>query len=289
MSASPLLVSALVPIFNHAAYVEGCLESLARQDHPRLELVAIDDGSSDASHEVAARWLESNGHRFERWSLQRQDNAGITRTFNRLVARSRGELLFPLASDDEAMDGAIAALVARHEPDDARILFSDVSIIDTAGALLAPGTHEWRGRDIARLARSDGYLRWQLLAAWGTPFQHQMIPRAILEAFGGYDESLPFEDVALALRASARGLVRFVPVATRRYRVRPGSSPTPGIANEDWRLAPSRAAVRAEFSAPMRLAIDLLDLRERLPKSSLRRRMAAALLRAMGVVAGMQR
>lgn len=270
------LASAIVPIYNHAQFVEGCLESLARQDYPRLEVIAIDDGSSDDSHGVAQRWFERNGHRFERWILRRQENVGITRTCNRLIALAHGELIFPLASDDEAMDGALSALVPHHHPSQPRILFSDVGIIDGEGNLLASGTREWRGRDVDRLARSSWYLRWQLLTAWGTPFQHQVFPRSLYERFDGYDESLKFEDASFALRAAAIGAICFVPIVTRRYRVRPGSSPTPGIAEEDWTLVPSRNSVRHAFGPVLRAVLALLNRRDALPKRSLVRRAITA-------------
>src|SRR5688572_21400242 len=80
------LVSVVIPIYNHAHYLPQCLDSVARQAHPRIEVIAIDDGSSDASLAVAQAWFDAHGHRFERWLLQGQPNAGITTTFNRLVA-----------------------------------------------------------------------------------------------------------------------------------------------------------------------------------------------------------
>lgn len=276
-SARPLLVSAIVPIYNHARYVEATLDSLAAQDYPRLEVIAIDDGSTDASLSIAQDWFARNGHRFERWDLQGQENAGITRTCNRLVARSSGALLFPLASDDEALANAISTLAARHDPAAPAVLFSDVQIMDMDGVTIATGTQQWRGRDIGALARSRGYLRWQLLSSWGTPFQHQVIPRSLFDALGGYDEALPFEDVSLALRAAARGAVRMIPECTRRYRVRPGSSRTPGIAEADWTLRPSRLAARSEFDLRYRILIDMLNWRDTLPKGVRRSMLAGAI------------
>jgi glycosyltransferase involved in cell wall biosynthesis len=265
------LVSVIVPIYNHAPYVAGCLDSVARQGYERIEVIAIDDGSKDASHEIARDWLAAHGRRFERSLLLQQPNQGITRTFNRLVSLSRGGLVFPLASDDEATAGGISALVAACDPQQPEVLFSDVEIMDMQGTTIAASGAHWRGRDLRRLANSPWFLGWQLVTAWGTPFQHQFFPRALFEELGGYDESLKFEDAAFALRAAARKRVRFVPVTTRRYRVRPDAGPSPGIAASDWTMIPTRRAVGAEYGAMMRGVLRLLDLRDRTSRRWVRR------------------
>jgi len=267
------LVSVVVPIYNHAAYVEACLDSVASQDHQRIEVVAIDDGSADASLDRASAWFAAHGHRFERWLLDSQPNAGITPTFNRLVRRSQGDFVFPLASDDLAADGAIAALVAFHRAHCPRptLVFSDVLLIDAGGDPYSGDDSQLRRRRRDWLAASPEFLASELLFDWGTPFQHQFYPRALYEEFGGYDESLKIEDLAFALRAAARGAVRYAPLVSRHYRMRAGGSATPGVAALDWTGVPSRRAVRAEFGLLDRRAIDLLDKVDLLPEGRPRR------------------
>ena len=50
------LVSVAVPAYNHAAFLDACLESVRNQSYPRLELVVVDDGSTDATLAVAERF-----------------------------------------------------------------------------------------------------------------------------------------------------------------------------------------------------------------------------------------
>ena len=52
------LVSVLVASFNHARYLEDCLDSLLHDGYENLELVLTDDGSSDDCFEIATRWVE---------------------------------------------------------------------------------------------------------------------------------------------------------------------------------------------------------------------------------------
>lgn len=267
------LVSVVIPIYNHAHYLQQCLDSVARQGHRRIEVIAIDDGSSDASLAVAQAWFDAHGHRFERWLLQGQPNAGITTTFNRLVALSRGDFVFPLASDDMAADGAIHSLVAFYQANcpTPTLVFSDVELIDLEGHPYAGDSTQLRNRRRDLLAASPGYLGSELLFDWGTPFQHQFYPRQLFDQFGGYDENVKIEDMAFALRAYARGAIRYAPVCSRLYRVRPGGSPTPGVSAQDYAGAQSRLAVRDEFNLAGRLAIDMLNRVDTLPDGRSRR------------------
>ena len=64
--ASPELVSALVPAYNHAGYVRECLEALAAQTHRPLELIIGDDVSSDGTADVIRSFLREHGDAFDR-------------------------------------------------------------------------------------------------------------------------------------------------------------------------------------------------------------------------------
>ena len=55
---APPLVTTIIPSYNHAQYVGAAIESVLAQDYPNLELIVIDDGSSDDSHEVIRRYTD---------------------------------------------------------------------------------------------------------------------------------------------------------------------------------------------------------------------------------------
>jgi len=92
----PARISAIVPIFNVRAYLEPCLESLAHQTVEDLEVVMVDDGSTDESVEIAERFAARDG----RFRLVRQPNAGLGAARNTGIDHARGELLGFLDSDD---------------------------------------------------------------------------------------------------------------------------------------------------------------------------------------------
>ena len=89
-------ISVVVPIYDVEAYLPDCLRSLAAQTLSDLEVVMVDDGSTDASAAVAERFAA----RDRRFRLIRQANAGLGHARNTGVAAATGELLAFVDSDD---------------------------------------------------------------------------------------------------------------------------------------------------------------------------------------------
>src|SRR5690349_6912099 len=100
MPAEQPLVSIVIPSYNHARYLAAAIESVLAQDHPRVELIVIDDGSTDGSAAV----LEKYRGRFH-WEVQR--NQGQAATMNRGWRLSRGEILAYLSADDVLLPQAV--------------------------------------------------------------------------------------------------------------------------------------------------------------------------------------
>src|SRR5947207_7126779 len=104
MPASPL-VSIVIPSYNHARYLEAAIESVLAQDYAQVELIVIDDGTTDGS----AALLEKYRGRFR---FEIQQNQGQAATVNRGWRLSRGELLGYLSADDALLPRAVSASVA---------------------------------------------------------------------------------------------------------------------------------------------------------------------------------
>jgi len=105
------LVSILMPAYNHAAYVTEAVRSVLEQDHPRIELIVVDDGSRDGTPDVLRGLLPACERRCERVVLECRENRGTCHTVNRLMDLARGEYCLVLASDDRLMPGALTALL----------------------------------------------------------------------------------------------------------------------------------------------------------------------------------
>jgi alpha-1,3-rhamnosyltransferase len=101
------LVSVLMPAFNHEAYVEAAVRSVMRQTYPNVELVAIDDGSTDETPVILDRLSKELDFTF----IRNEQNIGINATLDRAMEQSRGDYLSILASDDLILPGKIARQV----------------------------------------------------------------------------------------------------------------------------------------------------------------------------------
>lgn len=93
------LVSIGIAHYNLGAFLPQTLESLAAQTYANLEVIAIDDGSTDAASRAAFDALEA---KYPRWRFLRQANAGIGATRNRCLELARGEFFIPVDADNLA-------------------------------------------------------------------------------------------------------------------------------------------------------------------------------------------
>ncbi|MDQ2870264.1 MAG: glycosyltransferase family 2 protein [Acidobacteriota bacterium] len=125
-------VSVAIPSFNHAPYVVGAVESVLRSDFEGLEVVLVDDGSSDDSL-ARLKPLESD----PRLRVFRQENQGAHAALNRAMSLARGEILFILNSDDLFAPTRIGRFVRRFDEKPSLAgLSSWMRIIDSAGTVL---------------------------------------------------------------------------------------------------------------------------------------------------------
>lgn len=90
------VLSIVVPVYNVEPYLAECLESILRQVLPPYEVVVVDDGSTDGSHDIAARYAEAYSH----IHLITQANAGLGAARNTGAKASTGEFLAFVDSDD---------------------------------------------------------------------------------------------------------------------------------------------------------------------------------------------
>lgn len=119
------VVSIVVPAYNHGRYLDACLESVLAQSYPAVELIVLDDGSTDETPAV----LERYGDRF-RW--ERQPNMGQSATLNKGWGMSRGDILGYLSADDILLPDAAAEAVAVFQArPDVVAAYPDFTLIDS--------------------------------------------------------------------------------------------------------------------------------------------------------------
>lgn len=205
-------VSVLLTVYNYADYVRSALHSVAVSSLEEVEVVIVDDASTDNSVEAIRDacgefpWLSVK-------LLRRLQNAGLSAARNLAAEHASAELLFVLDADNAVFPRALERLAGALDESDAAFAYGLIETFDVDGPA---GIVSWIDWDPARL-RFGNYI--DAMA---------MIRRSALEAVGGYSTeaafSMGWEDFALWVAMAHNGLdgIR-VPEFVGRYRVNPHS------------------------------------------------------------------
>jgi glycosyltransferase involved in cell wall biosynthesis len=124
-SAQSLRVSVVIPNYNYADFVAQAIESALAIDWPAVEVIVVDDGSTDASREVIARYAD-------RVTIVHQANAGQTAACNAGFARARGDLVVFLDSDDWLEPSLMREVARVWRPGISKVQFQ-MRIVDADG------------------------------------------------------------------------------------------------------------------------------------------------------------
>ncbi len=125
------LVSVVIPSYNHQNYIEEAIKSIISQTYKNIELIIIDDGSTDSTWNKIKRYENICKKRFTNTDLSTKKNEGTATTLNKLVAKANGDYIYLMASDDIAKPHAIEKMVSRLEQNTEAVLaVGDNEIID---------------------------------------------------------------------------------------------------------------------------------------------------------------
>lgn len=101
-----IMVSVIVPIYNVEEYLEECLESIRNQTYTNIEVILVNDGSTDGSIEICERFCQQDN----RFKLLTQENQGLSAARNRGVKESIGEYIMFVDSDDVVKENIVEVL-----------------------------------------------------------------------------------------------------------------------------------------------------------------------------------
>ena len=102
------LVSIIVPVYNVQDYVERCLKSLARQSYANIEMIIVDDGSTDGSRRICDDFATGEG----RAKVYHKTNGGLSEARNFGIKKARGEYVLLVDSDDYVEKDFVAKLLS---------------------------------------------------------------------------------------------------------------------------------------------------------------------------------
>jgi glycosyltransferase involved in cell wall biosynthesis len=100
------LVTIIVPVYNVSRYLPACIQGILQQTYPNIEVILVDDGSTDESGSIC----DQLGARHDSIFVEHQDNQGLSAARNRGIALAHGEFLVFVDSDDLVSSAYVEAL-----------------------------------------------------------------------------------------------------------------------------------------------------------------------------------
>ena len=216
-SRSPL-VSVIIPAYQASRHINATLDSARRQTLEDIEIIVVDDGSTDDTPEIVSRV----GSIDKRVRLVTQANRGVAAARNRGIEAARAQYVAPLDADDLWRPDKLELQVAAIEQGVAGyvLAYCWYVAIDTDGRMV--------GRfDFRPAAAGDAFAEFVMQNLVGA--SGPLLKRSVVETVGGYDPTLRMrggqgsEDWKLFAQMAATGPVTVVPRFLMGYRRVPGS------------------------------------------------------------------
>ncbi len=216
MHSSLPLLSTIIPAYNHQDFIAEALHSLLAQEYPHLEIILIDDGSEDATPDLAERILARGGRPYR---LFRQENQGAHAAINRGIELASGEYLAILNSDDRFQPARLSTLINALQSSGSRFAFSKVQHIDQDGQ-----PHAYQSQYLAQLEEAAHFpsisfalLRHNLAATTSNFLFH----RSLLDQVGFFSPYITCHDWDFLLRVMLVEEPLFVDQILLDYRIHP--------------------------------------------------------------------
>ena len=211
--------SIIVPAYNVAAYLPQCLDSLLKEQGSQVEVIVVDDCSTDQTAEILRRYAAAYP---QLRVITHAENRGVSAARNTALDAAQGEYVLFVDADDRLQDGAIPALRALIEqPQPADIIHFQIRRVSEAGVVLSEmqGAEKYHDLRIAAEWRQAFASTIGSLLAWNGCYRRDMLNGL---RFGPYCNG---EDLLFALQAFCRAsTIQVVPLVLYTYVQRDGSA-----------------------------------------------------------------
>jgi len=196
------LVTVVLTAYNQEKYIGETLRSISQQTYPYVELIVIDNASTDGTLGV----IEEVEHASESFCLIRNSrNLGLCKAFNQGLAMARGKYIIDLSGDDVFLPERIERQVDAFEKLDESygVIFSNAGHIDAKGSFIKDHYEtDTAGKAVQNIPFGDVYKH--ILQKYFICTPTMMIRTRVLREMNGYDETLAFEDFDFWVRSSVK-------------------------------------------------------------------------------------
>lgn len=243
MSGVNRLVSVLIPLYNREKFISETITSALAQDYPQVEIIVVDDGSTDDGDKIAESFIATG-----KVSVFRHEggaNLGQSISLNLALSKAKGEFIAVLDSDDIFLPNKLTDQVAYLDANpDVGLVYGMGYGIDAKGKII----YDILGEDHVESNDPNCILL--------NPYFHlpvgSLVRKSVYEIVGGFDESLRAgQDHDMQIRMAEKTRFGFLPVRVYCYRRHGDSISSKGLERR-WRNAQiilDKATSRFKYSS----------------------------------------
>lgn len=194
------LVTVIGIAYNHAPLIKEALESVWAQTYEPMQVILLDDASTDSSRQVIEELIADRG---DITFLPHEKNRGYTATFNEGMALAKGEFIIDFALDDVMLpvfiEKSVAALASAGEK--CGVSFTDAAYID-ARSVETDQHYALLKKKGLITNMPQGDIFEMVLRRYFICTPTMVIRKTVFDRLGGYDEHLAYEDFDFWVRSS---------------------------------------------------------------------------------------
>lgn len=228
------LISVIIPAYNHEQFVQETIRSIIAQTYQNLELIIIDDGSTDSTWAKIQEMRKECENRFVRIDFSTQENCGSCITGNKIKEKARGKYTYSIASDDVAYPNAIENLYEATINDNCVLVVGNEDFIDADGNKI--GVDEHFNPQPLKQAKyktfcdyydgetTENYYKSENFGSYKSFLKRNYVPNGYLvlasslKSFS-YTPNAPLEDWFMHMQLSKMGKYKFVNKILFSYRL----------------------------------------------------------------------
>ncbi len=228
------LVSVICLCYNHKNYIRDCIDSVLQQTYKNIEIIIVDDASTDGSKQVIAEIIAEH---VDIKSIDLTTNVGNCKAFNMGLALAKGDYIVDLATDDEFNPERIEKQLTLFQqlPSDYGVIHTNAIYVDENGNYLRDHYNYLRGKNLLD-EMPHGEVYQSIISKFFVSGPTMLVKKEVFADLNGYDESLSYEDFDFWVRSARKWKYAYLDETLTKIRKVAGSKSSGWYAHGDKQL-----------------------------------------------------
>lgn len=228
------LVSVICLCYNHAKYIKDCVDSVLKQTYKNIEIIIVNDASTDGSKEVIAEIIENNE---DIKSIDLGVNVGNCKAFNMGLALAKGDYIVDLATDDEFNPERIEKqlILFQKLPPDYGVIHTNAIYVDENGNRIRDHYNYLQKKGLLDLM-PQGDVYQSIISKFFVSGPTMLVKRQVFDELKGYDDILSYEDFDFWVRSARKWKYAYLDETLTKIRKVAGSKSSGWYAHGDKQL-----------------------------------------------------